>query len=83
MNKKDMDRNLKYNKNEKRVSDTYMKNENGEDATAYGEFIPSEFAWIPPQKQKEKAREIESITKQKDNNVRTNDKIHDSYRKKE
>lgn len=83
MNKKDMDRNLKYNRNEKRVSDTYMKNEAGEDATQYGEFIPSEFAWIPPEKQKEKAKEIESITEQRDNKVRYNDNNRDNYRKKE
>lgn len=80
--KKD-NRDLKYNRNEKRVNDTFAKEEMGEDATAYGEFIPSAFAWIPPEKQKTKAKEIESITEQKDNNVRTGDKNKDNYKKKE
>lgn len=35
----------------------------GEDATQYGEFISSYFAWIPLQKQKEKAEEMDKMTK--------------------
>jgi len=38
----------------------------GEDNTKYGEFISTYFAWIPLSKQKEKAREMERMTK-KDN----------------
>ena len=38
----------------------------GEDNTKYGEFISTYFAWIPLAKQKEKAREMEKMTK-KDN----------------
>ena len=38
----------------------------GEDNTKYGEFISTYFAWIPLSKQKEKAREMEKMTK-KDN----------------
>ena len=34
-----------------------------EDVTEYGEFISSYFAWIPPQKQKERAKELDDITK--------------------
>ncbi len=34
-----------------------------EDATKYGEFISSYFAWIPLPTQKEKAEELEKITK--------------------
>ena len=35
----------------------------GEDNTKYGEFVSTYFAWIPLSKQKERAREIEEMTK--------------------
>lgn len=35
----------------------------GEDCTKYGEFVSSYFAWIPLQVQKEKAKEMQEITK--------------------
>lgn len=35
----------------------------GEDATQYGEFVSSYFAWIPLPKQKEKAEEMAKMTK--------------------
>lgn len=35
----------------------------GEDNTKYGEFISTYFAWIPLSKQKERAREMEKMTK--------------------
>ena len=35
----------------------------GEDNTKYGEFVSTYFAWIPLSKQKEKAREMEEMTK--------------------
>ena len=34
-----------------------------EDNTKYGEFISTYFAWIPLSKQKERAREMEKMTK--------------------
>jgi len=34
-----------------------------EDTTKYGEFVSSYFAWIPPEKQKEKAKDMEEMTK--------------------
>ncbi len=37
----------------------------GEDATQYGEFVSSYFAWIPLPEQKEKAEEMEKMTKKK------------------
>lgn len=37
----------------------------GEDATKYGEFMSSYFAWIPLPKQKEKAEEMQNMTKRK------------------
>ena len=40
----------------------------GEDATNYGEFISSYFSWVTLAKQKEKAGELEKITKNKKNN---------------
>ena len=35
----------------------------GEDATKYGEFISSYFAWVPLPEKKEKAEKLEKITK--------------------
>lgn len=35
----------------------------GEDATQYGEFISSYFAWIPLPEQKKKAEDMAKITK--------------------
>ena len=35
----------------------------GEDATQYGEFVSSYFAWIPLPKQKEKAEKMAEMTK--------------------
>ena len=35
----------------------------GEDATQYGEFVSSYFAWVPLPDQKEKAKEMAKMTK--------------------
>ncbi len=35
----------------------------GEDSTKYGEFVSSYFAWIPLPAQKEKAKELQNMTK--------------------
>ena len=35
----------------------------GEDATKYGEFVSSYFAWISLPEQKEKAQELQEMTK--------------------
>lgn len=37
----------------------------GEDSTKYGEFVSSYFAWISLPKQKEKAEELQNMTKKK------------------
>ena len=61
---------------EKRISNKkkkeYVENakeefgvEVGEDSTKYGEFVSSYFAWIPLPKQKEKAEEMQNMTKKK------------------
>ena len=41
--------------------------EEGEDATKYGEFITSYFAWVPMSKQKENVEKLENITKKEKN----------------
>lgn len=46
-------------------NDISKKYEIGEDATQYGEFISSYFAWIPLSVQKQKAEELESMTNAK------------------
>ena len=48
------------------------KYEIGEDATRYGEFITSYFAWLPLSVQKEKVEDLENITNNK--NRRNNTK---------
>ena len=41
------------------------KKEKGEDATKFGEFVSSFFAWKTLDKQKEIARKLEDVTKEK------------------
>ncbi len=41
------------------------KKEKMSNTTKYGEQVCSEFAWLPIDKQKEKAEEFEKITKKK------------------
>lgn len=49
---------------EKRVNkDLEQKYEVGEDSTKYGEFISSYFAWISLPNQKERAEELNNMTK--------------------
>lgn len=47
------------------------KYEIGEDATRYGEFITSYFAWIPLSVQKEKVEDLENITNGKNKRKNT------------
>ena len=39
------------------------KEDDYEDTTRYGEFVSSYFAWLPPEKQKQRAKEIDNMTK--------------------
>ncbi len=55
---------MKENKKENKEQD--HKVEVGEDATKYGEFISSYFAWISLPEQKEKAKKLENITKKEE-----------------
>ena len=36
-----------------------------EDVTKYGEFVSSYFAWVPPEKQKKRAKELDEKPKRK------------------
>lgn len=40
-----------------------------EDVTKYGEFVSSYFAWVPPEKQKKRAKELDEKTKRKKQNL--------------
>ena len=39
----------------------------GEDATKYGEFVSSYFAWVSLPEQKEKVEKLQKMTKKEDN----------------
>lgn len=55
----------KSKKQEKEKQVEYGIAEVGEDATKYGEFISSYFAWVSLPEQKEKVEKLEDITKEK------------------
>lgn len=55
------------------------KYEIGEDTTRYGEFITSYFAWLPLSVQKEKVKDLENITSNK--NKRKNAKQLENIKK--
>jgi hypothetical protein len=42
------------------------KIEDDENVTKYGEFVTSYFSWLPLNKQKERAEQLEDMTKSKD-----------------
>ena len=46
-------------------SEEYDDKFNIEDTTKYGEFISTYFAWVPLEKQKEKANKLDKMTKEK------------------
>ena len=52
-------------KNEKRIDKLNSKNDEIEDSTKYGEFISSFFSWNTLEGQKEKAKYLENIKKDK------------------
>ena len=59
-----MDKKAKNKSKEKQVE--IGVSEVGEDATKYGEFISTYFAWVSLPQQKEKVEELENITKKKE-----------------
>lgn len=87
-NKQEIDQNLvrKGNlvQNQEKVNDqieeerkeqvNFANQEVGEDVTQYGEFVSTYFAWVPPAKQKQRANELEEITKSENKEEKTNKK---------
>ena len=59
-----MNKRLKKQEKEKQVE--VGINEVGEDATKYGEFISSYFAWLTLDRQKKNAKAMEEMTKKKE-----------------
>ncbi len=53
----------------------------GEDATKYGEFVSSYFAWITLPEQKENAKRLQNITKKEENNAEKSKKKREIDRK--
>ena len=42
------------------------KDEDTEDVTKYGEFVSTYFAWITPERQKRRAKELDNMTKKEE-----------------
>ena len=61
-----MNKRLKKQEKEKQVD--VGINEVGEDATKYGEFISSYFAWVSLPNQKDRVEELENMTKKREKN---------------
>ena len=63
-----------YEENRKRINHVGDKektgHEVGEDATKYGEFISSYFAWVSLPQQKENVEKLEKVTKTGENNTK-------------
>lgn len=49
--------------NKKGLNIEEIDNEHIEDTTKHGEFVSSYFAWLTPEKQKKRAKEINNMTK--------------------
>ena len=58
--------NKENKKQEKEKQVEYSVSEVGEDATKYGEFISSYFAWVSLPEQKKKAEELQKMTNDKE-----------------
>lgn len=66
MNKNEKGKIKKDNENNEQEQMKNMMTEVGEDATKYGEFVSSYFAWVSLPQQKENVERLENITKKKD-----------------
>lgn len=66
MNKNEKEKIKKDNENNEQKQMKNMMTEVGEDATKYGEFVSSYFAWVSLPQQKENVEKLENITKNKD-----------------
>ena len=59
--------NNKDNNNDKKNNNKYNENRKVEQNNSnYGEVIPSMFSWLPLEKQKKRAEELDNITKDQD-----------------
>lgn len=52
-------------KNESKKNRNKMDGTGDDNVTKYGEFVTSYFAWLPLNKQKEKAKEMNEMTRKK------------------
>lgn len=59
---------------ERREQVNFANQEIGEDVTQYGEFVSTYFAWVPPTKQKQRANELEEMTKPQNKEEKTDKK---------
>ena len=55
------------NNNKIKEQNKNMKMEISEDATKYGEWMSSFFEWVTPDKQKDRAEELNDMTKNREN----------------
>ena len=63
-NKKRYNENIKDKRKNDDININEYKTSGEEDVTRYGEFISSYFAWLTPDKQKKRTKEIDDMTKQ-------------------
>ena len=63
-NKKRYNENIKDKRKNDDININEYKTSGEEDVTRYGEFISSYFAWLTPDKQKKRTKEIDNMTKQ-------------------
>lgn len=63
MNNKDKAERIQEREKHIKQAQNEFGTEVGEDTTKYGEFVCSYFAWISLPEQKEKAEELQNITK--------------------
>lgn len=71
-NEKNIKKNENYKNNEYNGNNQDRECEVGEDATKYGEFISSYFAWVSLPQQKENVEKLEKITKDEKNLQKNN-----------
>lgn len=62
-NKKRYNENIKDKRKNDDININEYKTSGEEDVTRYGEFISSYFAWLTPDKQKKRTKEIDDMTK--------------------
>ena len=76
---KEFDKKSNENYEERVNSGLEEKYEVGEDSTKYGEFISSYFAWISLPNQKERAEELDAMTKNEKDKHQRNQRLRNIY----